>query len=164
MVIARHFETDNTAADYDEFLGYFMVRKVVAGKDLMRAAGSVTKKLAAWLAEKGYIGQAEAREGVEAGAEAARDLPAAREIADALDEGAEYGPEDVSDSEEGHFSVTRREGTKLWVTSLAGGSLGPIDVPGWIAEGLKVGWRVSGVLGKVGRRWVFLEAWNVYPM
>jgi hypothetical protein len=23
LVIARHFETDNTAADYDEFLGYF---------------------------------------------------------------------------------------------------------------------------------------------
>jgi len=40
---------------YSEFLGYFMPRKVMCGKDLMQAAGTVTKKLAKWLAEKGYV-------------------------------------------------------------------------------------------------------------
>src|SRR5713101_7087734 len=28
-----------------EFLGYFMIRKVMAGQELLRAAGTVTKKL-----------------------------------------------------------------------------------------------------------------------
>jgi hypothetical protein len=32
-----------------------MVSKVICGKELLRAAGTVIKKLAAWLAEKGYI-------------------------------------------------------------------------------------------------------------
>src|SRR5262249_620414 len=38
----------------DEFLGRFMIRKVMAGKDLLRAAGTVTTKLARWLGRKGY--------------------------------------------------------------------------------------------------------------
>src|SRR5258708_22855848 len=41
----------------DEFLGYFMIRKVMAGQELLRAAGTVTKKLAAWLCENGYAGE-----------------------------------------------------------------------------------------------------------
>ncbi len=38
---------------YSEFLGYFMPRKVVAGKETMTAAGSIIKKLAKWLEAKG---------------------------------------------------------------------------------------------------------------
>jgi hypothetical protein len=38
-----------------EFLGYFMARKVIAGAELFRAAGTVTKKLAKWLREGGYL-------------------------------------------------------------------------------------------------------------
>ena len=34
----------------DSFLGYFMIRKVIAGEDFLRAAGTVTKKLSKWLA------------------------------------------------------------------------------------------------------------------
>ena len=37
------------------FLDYFMPHKVMCGKGTMQAAGTVTKKLAKWLAEKGYI-------------------------------------------------------------------------------------------------------------
>lgn len=62
-----------------------MVRKVIPGKDLMRAAGTVTKKLAAWLAEKSY------------------------------------------------------------------------------ASRCKVGWTISGVVGRPGKRWQLVEPWNVYP-
>lgn len=51
-----------------EFLGYFMVRKVVAGAETLRAAGTVTKKLAAWLAVKGYVAAQDAAEGVSPGA------------------------------------------------------------------------------------------------
>ena len=40
---------------YSEFLGYFMPRKVLCGKETIRAAGTVTKKLAKWLSEKGYV-------------------------------------------------------------------------------------------------------------
>jgi hypothetical protein len=39
---------------FSEFLGYFMPRKVIAGNETMKAAGTVVKKLARWLVEKGY--------------------------------------------------------------------------------------------------------------
>ena len=38
-----------------EFLGYFMVRKVSAGQELLKAAGTVTGKLARWLEQQAYI-------------------------------------------------------------------------------------------------------------
>ena len=38
-----------------EFLGHFMVRKVMAGQALLKASGTVTGKLVTWLAAHGYI-------------------------------------------------------------------------------------------------------------
>jgi len=76
------FGPTEATAGYSEFLGYFMPRKVMCGKETMRAAGTVTKKLAKWLAEKGYIedtGYAQERAG-----EAARDLPNASKVLELL--------------------------------------------------------------------------------
>jgi hypothetical protein len=67
-----------------EFLDYFMVRKVIAGRDLLRAAGTVTKKLARWLAAKGYAAGDDVEEAAERGAAAARDLPQTDELASLL--------------------------------------------------------------------------------
>jgi hypothetical protein len=36
------------------FLGYFMVRKVFASRELLRAAGTVTGRLVRWLEREGY--------------------------------------------------------------------------------------------------------------
>ncbi len=47
------FGPDKIVANLGGFLGYFMIRKVVAGQDLKRAAGTVTKKLSTWLARAG---------------------------------------------------------------------------------------------------------------
>lgn len=58
-----------------------MIRKVMGGADLKRAAGTVTERLSKWLAEKGYVSDGEAREGMEKGAEAGRDLPKAERAA-----------------------------------------------------------------------------------
>lgn len=56
------------------FLGYFMIRKVMAGQELARAAGTVTKKLSKWLAAKGCISEEEAQDGADEGVKAVRDL------------------------------------------------------------------------------------------
>src|SRR5665811_1452394 len=44
---------------FSEFLGYFMIHKVMAGPELLRAAGTVTKKLATWLYEQHYVSDKE---------------------------------------------------------------------------------------------------------
>jgi hypothetical protein len=51
------FGPEYIMSEVNEFLGYFMVRKVMAGQDLLRSAGTVTKKLANWLHEHGYAGE-----------------------------------------------------------------------------------------------------------
>jgi len=71
----RLFGPNKLVATLPEFLGYFMVRKVMAGDDLLRAAGTVTKRLAKWLEEHGYLDNAMAAEVADRGAEATRDLP-----------------------------------------------------------------------------------------
>ena len=49
------FDPERIPGEIGSFLGYFMVRKVIAGAELLKAAGTVTKKLARWLHEHGYI-------------------------------------------------------------------------------------------------------------
>jgi hypothetical protein len=56
------------------------------GKDLMQAAGTVTKKLAKWLAEKGYVEDTE--DAQEQAGEAAKDLPNAQTVLDILNAAA----------------------------------------------------------------------------
>src|SRR2546428_13897624 len=43
-----------------------MVRKVMAGEELLRASGTVAKKLASWLHEQGYITDEQRKEAAEA--------------------------------------------------------------------------------------------------
>ena len=59
------FGPEKIVENLDGFLGYFMIRKVLAGEDLLRAAGTVTKKLSKWLAAKNYASQEDAGEAAE---------------------------------------------------------------------------------------------------
>ncbi len=71
------FGPEHILGHVDEFLGYFMIRKVIAGQELLRAAGTVTKKLAHWLHEQGYVDDDQRDLALDRGTDAARDLPRA---------------------------------------------------------------------------------------
>lgn len=160
----RMFGPDKIAENLGEFLGYFMIRKVMAGEELMRAAGTVTKKLAKWLGERGYLDTDAVEIAVERGGEAARDLPKAERLsgllfdqsrkttihADALDDDA-Y----VDD----YLMIERIEPGKLWFE----GGIGPVKVPKAASDIAQVGWSVNIVLGRAGSTWHILEVGNVYP-
>ena len=148
-----------------EFLGYFMVRKVSASQALLRAAGTVTKQLAAWLAEKGYADVEMVEVATEQGAAAARELPKAEALATRLAAFAEAQDwDDAAESSEDHFRITRVEPGRIWLEGLDGRERGPIPLPGTLSRQCPVGWTISGVVGRVGRHWQLLEAWNVYPI
>lgn len=125
------FGPENILSSIDEFLGYFMVRKVIAGKALLRTGGTTTKKLAAWLAEKGYARADEAADAIERGAKAAHDLPKAEELASFLrDFGEDQDRGDEENEVEDHFTVTRVERGRIWFEgTLDGRDLGPTVVP-----------------------------------
>lgn len=158
------FGPEHIPRNVGEFLGYFMVRKVIAGKDLMRAAGTVMRKLAKWLAEKGYVEAEEARDAAERGGAAARDLPRSRELLEALFEFSDRQPRGKPEDEiEGHFVITRLEPRKMWLEDLGGDEVGPIALPEEIRRQCEVGWTIAGTVGRARGKWRLVDAWNVYP-
>jgi hypothetical protein len=155
------------------FLGYFMIRKVVAGADLKRAAGSVTKKLSEWLVEKGHVSEESGRGGTKEGAEAAHDLPRAERVAQILLEAADglavdprqFDDEDYLDFD--HFVIARIEPGKLWFGVHEAGNeqmIGPVPVPKRATDVLREGWEISCALGRVRGQWRIVEVGNVYPL
>ncbi|MGO9607496.1 MAG: hypothetical protein ACLQAT_29550 [Candidatus Binataceae bacterium] len=160
------FGAEQIVPNLREFLGYFMVRKVIAGTELMRAAGTVTKVLSKWLAEKGYVGAAESRAGAQHGAAAARDLPTAQALAHSLMEFADRHPaadDCEQEPEEDQFLIAGVENGRIWLERMDGQRLGPFALPAPLARRCRVGWSISGVVGPVRGKWRLLEVWNVYP-
>jgi hypothetical protein len=156
----------------DSFLGDFMIRKVIAGEDFLRAAGTVTKKLSKWLAGKGYVSQEAAGEATETSAAAARDLPRAERAARILREAADRLEIDVARLAEeeylefDHFTIARVEPGRLWLEVRADRKVrerGPIPVPEPATRWLRPGWTISCSLGRVRKSWRLLEFANVYP-
>jgi hypothetical protein len=146
-----------------EFLNYFMIRKVMCGKELMQAAGTVIKKLGKWLKEKGYIEPESAAEIVGRGAVAAKELPATEELAWMLDDYADRNAVDCDEVIEDHFAIEGVEPGKLRLSAFSEDEEIVVPVSRDISKACKVGWSISGALGKTEKGWRILEAWNVYP-
>jgi hypothetical protein len=161
------FGPEEILGGYGEFLGYFMPRKVMCGKDTMQAAGTVTKKLAKWLTANGYVSDAEGAAAAEerAGA-AAKDLPSAQKVLDLLDAYIDQNPPPESDDTiEDHFWIERIEPGRIWLSPLTAGHslIGPVPAPQQATRLCKPMWDIGGVVAKTGSRWHFVEVWNVTP-
>lgn len=166
------FGPEKVVESLDGFLGYFMIRKVVAGEDLLRAAGTVTKKLSKWLAAKGYVSPEAAGEATQTSAAAARDLPRAERAAQILRDAADRLGIDVARLAEedylefDHFTIARVEPGRLWLEVREDGKMrarGPIPAPGPATRWLRPGWTISCSLGRFRKSWRLLEVANVYP-
>jgi hypothetical protein len=120
-----------------------------------------------WLAEKGYVKDAEVLEMAEERAgEAARDLPAARDVADLLEAYVdEHAPDHYSREIEDHFTITRIEPGRLWLEPFTSGDreIGPVPVPQEVSRRCRVGWDIGGVMVKTTKGWRLREVWNVSP-
>ena len=132
------FGPDKIVESLDSFLRYFMIRKVIAGEDFLRAAGTVTKKLSKWLAEMGYVSPEAAGDATQTSAAAARDLPRAERAAQTLRDAADRLGIDVARLAEedylefDHFTIARVEPGRLWLQVQEGRKLrecGPIPAP-----------------------------------
>lgn len=158
------FGPEKIAENLGEFLDYFMIRKVMAGEELLRAAGTVIKKLATWLGEHGYLDAGAVEVAVERGGDAARDLPKAEKLSRLLFEQARRSSIDVhtlddDDYVEDYLMIGRVGPGALWFE----GGIGPVKVPNAASDIAQPGWSVNIVLGRAGKRWHVLEVGNVYP-
>jgi hypothetical protein len=151
--------------NYGEFLDYFMVRKVAASKQQLKDAGTVTKRLARWLTEQGYVDADAAELARERAADAGRELPRADELGCQLflqAQGARLlvHPNDIPDEDwiEDHLPVTRVEDGRLWF-----GDIGPVEVPSAASDLAEVGWHVTVVLARLDGAWRLVQVGAVSP-
>ena len=88
----------------DDFLSWFMVRKVLAGQNLMRAAGTVTRRLGKWLYEHNYIGGDDATVYQDETTRLSRSLPKAKALRDKVVQWVDGLPKMKSEKTyDGHF-------------------------------------------------------------
>jgi hypothetical protein len=165
QAFCRIFGPEKIVENLSEFLGYFMIRKVLAGQDLLRASGTVTGKLVAWLGARGCLAPDAAREAVQRARTAARDVPKAARLASALLDAARMAPAiDVDrladeDYVEDQFIISRVEPGRLWFEE----DIGPVKVPKAATDLAQPGWTVSVALGRVRGQWRIVQVGNVYP-
>ncbi len=160
----RLFGPEKIPGMINEFLGYFMVRKVACGKDQLRVTGTAIKKLASWLGVRGYITAGEAEEMAVTAARASRDLPAADELSELLFYLVENSPPPEGDEELNDlFSVVKVEPGKLY---LQAGVDKPvvIAVPREISSLCKKGWMLNLLLVKTEGGWCIAKTGGVYPI
>lgn len=150
-----------------DFLGWFVIRKVAAGPDLVAALGPVTDRLVGWLVEEEIIPTDAADGAKELAAAAALDLPAAEELSTLL----YHSGKDVDDTavleyvdwESELAEISHIEPGRLWFRSELG-EIGPVIVPDQASRIARLGWGVSALgLGRTEDGWHILEMGNVYP-
>ena len=89
--------------------------------------------------------------------------PDARELGDLLENACDLSATKAEEMREGHFTVAKVASGSLWLEDMAGRPCGPILVPPQVSARCRVHWTISGIIGRAGRRWHFVETWNVYP-
>ncbi len=127
----RLFGPEKIPQEVGQFLGWFVIRKVMAGQEFLKACGTVTKKLGKWLAENGYIDVDDAADMAARGSDAGDELPKADKLAELLYARTRTVPpfdaDSIPDDDwiEDQLWIERVEVGELWFD----GGGGPVKVP-----------------------------------
>lgn len=165
QAFTRLFGPEKIPEQVGQFLGWFVIRKVMAGQEFLKTCGTVTKKLGKWLAANGYVDANEAVDMVDRGAEAGEELPKAEKLAELLYEQTRavprFDPDSVPEDDwiEDQLWIDRVEPGALWFD----GGIGPVKIPKKASDLARAGWAVTITLAKVAGEWRILEVGNVYP-
>ncbi len=148
-----------------EFFGYYLPRKMHASVSEVRECRAALGRFLQWLSEAGIIDPDDARahrsEVLRMGAEG---IKAARlrwyEFAP-----VEAPPADqVDESLEEHFTVTRVEPGKVWLEEASEtGEPGMVRAPRAFTDLCEAGMDLAAKVQRAGDRWYLMDVYNVYP-
>lgn len=163
----RLFGAKEIAKYLDEFLGYFLIRKVLMPEGEVSRTIEDVRGFVEWLAAERELTPAAARAALGRIAVASVDLPAAErlgrllyELADANEAKAGHGaPADFDEIVEDFLVIERVAPGRIWFLD----GVGPIKVPEAASAVARPGWTINLVLGRRGAAWEVLEVGNVYP-
>jgi len=161
----RLFGPEKIPEHLGAFLGDFIVRKVFASQELLKASGTVTGKLVRWLSQHGCIDDQSAQDASEQARDAARDLPVADRLGMMLHDLAanspDIDPDQVAEQDwaEDYLTITDVEPGKIWFE----GGVGPITVPQKASDLARPGWSMHITAARLNDAWRLLEIGFVYP-
>jgi hypothetical protein len=161
------FGPDKIIPNLPEFLGYFMVRKVLADAELLESAGRVTASLLDWLAEEAYIPQDDVDMVRELAERAAVDLPAAERLSTLLFRESRQPPTGpvLEERELDDAVIAQVEPGALWFSEPDGVPVGPVFVEEEAITLAREEWGVSGlVLERTPAGWRISEVGSVFPL
>ncbi|TFJ91663.1 hypothetical protein [Lentibacillus salicampi] len=151
-------------SDFEEFLDYFMIRKVASSESFMKVAVRVMKKLNKWLFENKYFDQDDYVDAQEYFGEA-NDLPDVEKLADLIFDYSRMTMDTpFEDKLEGYFTVVDIKPGQLWVKDAfdGGKTIGPVQVSKQISDLCNEGWDINFAIGLYQEKWYIVESGNVY--
>lgn len=158
------FGVDKILENVSEFVGYYLIHKVMLSAKEMSIAASTITELVLWLADKGLVSEVEAKDAFDRSAKAAKDLPRAEAANRLIWELAQKGPGYIEESiESGYMTIAKIESDSVWLNTDYGGTIGPVVLPKKAAALLEINWTVCCALLKSGGKWHFAEVGNIYP-
>jgi hypothetical protein len=163
----RLFGAREIAKYLEEFLGYFMIRKVIMSEDEVARTVEDVRGFIEWLAAERELTPTAARKALGRIAGASADLPAAErlgrllyDVAKANEANARRGaPPDFEEILDDFLVIERVAPGRIWFLD----GVGPIKVPEAASAVARPGWTINLVLGRRGAVWEVLEVGNVYP-
>lgn len=150
---------------FEEFMDYFMIRKVYTSNSLLKAVGVVLKKYIKWLYEHQYITEDIFQESFDIIKGLKEELPSSNKLSDLIYNYINNSKKDsYSESRGGYFKITEIEPEELWlIDEFDGDKIGPVHVSKNISSSCKTGWVICLELGKVATGWIMISCGNVYP-
>ena len=163
----RMFGAREIAKYVDEFLGYFLIRKVLMPEEEVARTVEDVRSFVDWLAAEGELTPAASRKALGAIAMASVDLPAAERLGRLLYEIGRANaakvrrgaPPEFDESVDDFLVIERVAPGRIWFLH----GVGPIKVPEAASAAARPGWTINLVLGRRGAEWEVLEVGNVYP-
>ena len=152
--------------EVNEFLTYFMIKKVMGGKELMKNSGTVMRKFVNWLKDNSYVNEDKFDRLYETVNDVKKDLPKVAELSDLLyDNGVRNSIYQYDEYEEDNFRIVEVKSEELWLEGYieSENKIGPVIVPEKVSNMAEAGWTVYIELGKRDDKWYVLGSGNVYP-
>ncbi len=163
----RMFDAREIPKYLDEFLGYFLIRKVVMPEEEIVRTIEDVRGFIEWLASERELAPTVARKTLGRIAGASVDLPAAERLGRLLDDVARANeanlrrgaPPTFEEVVDDFLVIERVAPGRIWFLE----GVGPIKVPEEASAIARPGWTINLVLGRRGATWEVLEVGNVYP-
>ncbi len=159
------FGPEKIPENVGEFVGYYLIRKVMLPGDEMGMAAKAVSEFCTWLANENIVPAEAANQAAALAASAAKVLPCAEDANRLIWQVAQKCPKSVQQVIEfGETTVKKIDKDCLWLESHEGSDIGPVVLQKEALMLLKAGWTINCALVKSAGKWHFCEVGNVYPV